>query len=314
MNNRKCFKGVLERILLSFAVTLVPVVCFYYFNYPSSVRYFQMARLLKGILVSVGVGSVFFGFYYHGKKSPWFLDSINPGLSAVLILLLYSFQYNRFMHVTFLDVGCIFVLPLGSWFLIGLIKKMRELLRKDKRKTPYPLKAMFVVVIFLLASLWFSVLKARESALRIACASNLKMIGLSLRLYSNTFEDRYPEKQGAAGFEQLRSSGFLDTRHCYDCPTYSVNHPELKLNSWDPTNKKPLTEGDVGYIYIGGMSEASSVDSGYIMDKPFNHDRYGNILFIDGHVKGYAGANWMMNAGLSKEKIDKLLKRYSGNR
>lgn len=170
---------------------------------------------------------------------------------------------------------------------------------------------MFVVLIVLLLSLWFALLKARESALRIACVGNLKMIGLSLRLYSNVFGDQYPEHQGAAGFEQLRAGGFLENRHCYVCPDYRLQYQEFKREYWSPSNKKPLTEGDVGYIYIGGMGEATSVDSSCVMDKPFNHDRYGNILFIDGHVKGYAGVDWMMHAGLSKEKIDKLLKRYS---
>jgi len=310
MINRKCFKAVLGRIFLSFAVALVPVVCFYYFNYPTSVLYFQMARLLKGMIVAIGVGSVCFGFYYHEKKSPWFLDSINPGLSAVLILLVYFFQYNRFTHITLVDIGMVCVLPLGSWLLIGLIRKSHEFLRKDKGKISYPFKTLSIVFFSLLFSLWFSLLKAREQGLKIACVGNLKNIGLSLRLYSNVFGDDYPERDGAAGFEQLRSTGFLENRICYVCPDYRIHHPELTNTNWRMSNNKPLTEDTVGYIYIGGMGEATSVDSSCVMDKPFNHDRYGNILFIDGHVKGYAGADWMMNAGLNRKKINRLLKRY----
>lgn len=132
MINLKCFKAVLGRISLSVAVALVPVLCFYYFNHSINMLYFH--RLLKPMLVAVVVGSVFFGLYYHGKKSPWFLDAINPGLSVVLILLVYSFQYNGFTHITFLDVGSVFVLPLASWFLIGLIRKSSELLRKRQKE------------------------------------------------------------------------------------------------------------------------------------------------------------------------------------
>ena len=28
-----------------------------------------------------------------------------------------------------------------------------------------------------------------------------------------------------------------------------------------------------------------------------NHSDYGNVLFLDGHVKGYPTANWMENSG-----------------
>ena len=47
-----------------------------------------------------------------------------------------------------------------------------------------------------------------------------------------------------------------------------------------------------------------------MMDKPMNHDNYGHILFIDGHAKGFAGADWMMNAGLSRDKVEDLRLKY----
>ena len=48
-----------------------------------------------------------------------------------------------------------------------------------------------------------------------------------------------------------------------------------------------------------------------LWDKPNTHDKYGNVLFVDGHVKGYAGANWMKSAGIPKEWIEKSNKKNS---
>ncbi len=57
-----------------------------------------------------------------------------------------------------------------------------------------------------------------------------------------------------------------------------------KANSGDG-----LTEDTLSYVYFGGFTEADSVDTPLAFDKPGNHERYMNILFLDGHVKGYPG-------------------------
>jgi len=52
---------------------------------------------------------------------------------------------------------------------------------------------------------------------------------------------------------------------------------------------------NASYAYAGGLTEASSVDSAVASDRSGNHNKYGNILFVDGHVKGYAGGSWSVN-------------------
>jgi prepilin-type processing-associated H-X9-DG protein len=44
------------------------------------------------------------------------------------------------------------------------------------------------------------------------------------------------------------------------------------------------------------------VNSGLAQDmvQSFNHSKYGNILFVDGHVTGYAGSQWINNNGSSR--------------
>lgn len=122
---------------------------------------------------------------------------------------------------------------------------------------------------------------ARESARKISCTNNLKQLGLSMRMYSNVFDEKYPNIDGAAGLDLLRSEGFLENPAVYVCPSTSDKKAK-------PGEK--LTEDTVSYVYFGGFTEADSVDIPLAFDKIGNHEKYVNILFVDGHVKGYAGS------------------------
>lgn len=119
---------------------------------------------------------------------------------------------------------------------------------------------------------------SREKARRISCASNMKQIGLGLRMYSSDHDEMFPAPDGAAGLELLRQEGYLENPRIYACPSAD--------GVTAPTGQ-PLTEETVSYIYFGGMSEADSVDLPLVIDKPDNHQKYVNVLYIDGHVSGY---------------------------
>ncbi len=118
---------------------------------------------------------------------------------------------------------------------------------------------------------------ARTKAREISCASNLKQIGLALRMYSMDHGEKFPVADGVAGFEVLRKQGYLENAQIYICP-----------QSGDKA-ATPLTEKSVSYVYLGGFSESDSVDIPLAFDKPGNHKRSVNVLFLDGHVQGYRG-------------------------
>ena len=141
----------------------------------------------------------------------------------------------------------------------------------------------------LLAMLLPALSMARESARRISCVNNLKQIGLSLRMYSSMYDDNFPPYDGAKGLDMLRSEGFLDNPKVFVCPS---------SNTEPAAQGSPLAEENVDYVYVGGHNEAENVDVVLAYDKDNNHDRYGNVLFLDGRVKGYAGANWKEAAGI----------------
>ena len=68
----------------------------------------------------------------------------------------------------------------------------------------------------------------------------------------------------------------------------------------DATNKTTAT--NLGYAFIAGMNENDSPDSGMSFDCGYevasekaNHDKFGNICFVDGSVRQHAGENWASN-------------------
>jgi prepilin-type processing-associated H-X9-DG protein len=149
------------------------------------------------------------------------------------------------------------------------------------------LAVIFLYLLMLPAMLLPALSQARESARKISCTSNLKQIGLALRMYSNANDEAFPHLDGAEGLEMLRKNGFLEAPQCFVCPSAGTKPAAYGT---------PLTEATVDYQYFGGHTESDSVDVILACDKENNHKKYGNVLFVDGHVKGYAGVSWNQNA------------------
>jgi prepilin-type processing-associated H-X9-DG protein len=99
------------------------------------------------------------------------------------------------------------------------------------------------------------------------------------------YDDCFPPQNGVDGLELLRKDYYLTDYKIYTCPDAKII----------PCTSGPLIDSMVAYVYRGGLTETDSADSAICWDKPNNHKNYGNILFIDGHVQGFSGPNWIDN-------------------
>lgn len=118
--------------------------------------------------------------------------------------------------------------------------------------------------------------RARETANRVKCASNLRQIGLGCIMYSNEHKGAYPPNLGTLLKEEdLTAAVFV-------CPSDSTTVPALPLDQlpdWVNANSD--------YIYVGaGLKQGADPTTIVAYEKETAHNGDGmNILYADGHVE-----------------------------
>ena len=116
--------------------------------------------------------------------------------------------------------------------------------------------------------------KTRRHHPSMICGSNLKQIGLALRMYSGDHDGYFPLTAMGTDFEPLNQQGLL-----HDSKVYGCRSAETLMTTARQSN----------YLYMGsGLKEDDAhVDRKMLaQDQSHNHpgNEWMNFLFADGHV------------------------------
>ena len=118
-----------------------------------------------------------------------------------------------------------------------------------------------------------SLLKARVQARRIACKSNLKIIGMALFMYSSDNKDKFP-----ADLETLVAKTYLRENKMLICPATKLRDSYIYRGA-------SITVADIPWMIM-------------VYEKSGNHEGGRNVLFLDGH------AEWVQ-----EERFQELIKK-----
>ncbi len=148
-----------------------------------------------------------------------------------------------------------------------------------------------IAIIAILAAMLLPVLsRARENARRGVCMSNLKQIGLALRMYSQDYDEFFPYRGGSAETNETAYAMCLLFGRVYNdastgkvCPNYLKNtgmivcpsssdtkytvNPEDETQTFAPTFG--VTAGNCSYAYGCGLDEQTNIESVLAADKVY---------------------------------------------
>jgi prepilin-type processing-associated H-X9-DG protein len=173
--------------------------------------------------------------------------------------------------------GILFCIPLSALLAIvfGIVGIVET---KGGRKKGFGMAlaglilGLLVGPVVLIAILLPSLNRARETANRVKCASNMRQIGQAMLLYANDNMGKYPpDLPTLLKNEDIAASIFL----CPSSGETAANGPaDLESGGHD------------SYVYLGkGLTESSDQNLPTLYEVDAHHIDGANFLFVDGHVE-----------------------------
>lgn len=129
---------------------------------------------------------------------------------------------------------------------------------------------------FLLTQCHINYNKDRKLMRSIACASQLKQIGIALQEYARE-QGAYPFPDGAAGLNLLNTRQYPEWQKIFICPNSSLL----------PAQGESLDEEHCSYHYFSGCDPKKfALKDILVIERAGNHENYFNVLFADGTASG----------------------------
>ncbi len=185
---------------------------------------------------------------------------------------------------------------LSIWIEYKVYKKFWKIFQERKLLKPVIIVNIVTYIPLLILTIYINEKRydiRMERPRRINCQSNLKQIYLALEMYAMDNKNFLPDKPGGKGFKQLYDNDYLTEIDVYRCPSSRSFKNNSKVNK--------LSDKNISYIYRSGHKLEEKSGRKYVpivWDKPENHKDYGNVLYLNGKIKSFKGADWMRQANL----------------
>ncbi len=182
-----------------------------------------------------------------------------------------------------------------------------------------------IAIIGILAGILLPVLsRARESARKTQCMSNIKQIGMGLIMYANENSETFPSDTAySAGSPAMRGLNILyDTyisdNKVFNCPSDTTVTGATNAGMLVSTigGTEAFTSTQCSYGYDRTHTQADDADVALVADRPpatpsttansANHNARGqNIVYVDGHVEFIISplAGWFYSNGTTRDNI-----------
>ena len=180
-----------------------------------------------------------------------------------------------------------------------------------------------IAIIGILAGILLPVLsRARESARRTQCMSNIKQIGMGLIMYANENSELFPSDTAYAGASpamrglNLLYDTYISDNRVFNCPSDTQVDAQSNAGMSPFTANLAFDKDECSYGYDRAHTQADDADVALVADRPpatpsatantTNHNARGqNIVYVDGHVEFIISplAGWFYSDGTTRDNI-----------